>query len=111
MKPLLTLGPLNVTPYSLMILLGALAGVALAWRKKQVRPLLPAAIMGVVVYGLQKGLVYLLGATISSAVLCGACIIAGGLVYLVFVVVCKVITYEDCLLLPKGEKLAKVLKL
>ncbi len=75
------------------------------------RPLLPAAIMGVVVYGLQKGLVYLLGATISSAVLCGACIIAGGLVYLVFVVVCKVITYEDCLLLPKGEKLAKVLKL
>ena len=51
MTPLWTLGPLNVTPYSLMILLGALAGVALAWRKKQVRPLLPAVIFGALALG------------------------------------------------------------
>ena len=51
MTPLWTLGPLNVTPYSLMILLGALAGVALSWRKKQVRPLLPAVILGALVFG------------------------------------------------------------
>ena len=51
MTPLWTLGPLNVTPYSLMILLGALAGTALAWRKKQVRPLLPAVILGALLFG------------------------------------------------------------
>ena len=51
MTPLWTLGSLNVTPYSLMILLGALAGAALAWRKKQVRPLLPAVILGALVIG------------------------------------------------------------
>ena len=51
MTPLWTLGPLNVTPYSLMILLGALAGTALAWRKKQVRPLLPAVILGALLLG------------------------------------------------------------
>ncbi len=75
------------------------------------KPLLPAAIMGAVVFGVQKGILLLMGNAVSSVILCGASIAAGGLTYLVFVVVCKVITYEDCLLLPKGEKLAKVLKL
>ena len=46
MKPLLTLGPLYVTPYSLTILAGVLAGLLLVWRKKAVRPLLPAVILG-----------------------------------------------------------------
>ena len=51
MTPLWTIGPLNVTPYSLMILLGALAGTALSLRKKQIRPLLPAVILGALVFG------------------------------------------------------------
>ena len=51
MTPLFTAGPLYVTPYSLMILLGVLAGVALSLRKKQVRPLLPAVILGALVFG------------------------------------------------------------
>ena len=51
MTPLLTVGSLNVTPYSLMILLGALAGTALSLRKKQIRPLLPAVILGALVVG------------------------------------------------------------
>ena len=51
MTPLWTLGELNVTPYSLMILLGALAGAALSLRKKQIRPLLPAVILGALVFG------------------------------------------------------------
>ena len=46
MTPLLTLGPLYVTPYSLTILAGVLAGLLLVWRKKAVRPLLPAVILG-----------------------------------------------------------------
>ncbi len=51
MTPIWTLGSLHVTPYSLMILLGALAGVALSLRKKEVRPLLPAVILGALIVG------------------------------------------------------------
>ena len=51
MTPLFTAGPLNVTPYSLMILLGAFAGTALSLRKKKIRPLLPAVILGALVFG------------------------------------------------------------
>ena len=51
MTPLWTIGSVNVTPYSLMILLGALAGTALSLRKKQLRPLLPAVILGALVFG------------------------------------------------------------
>ena len=51
MTPLWTIGNLQVTPYSLMILLGALAGTALALRNKQVRPLLPAVVLGALLLG------------------------------------------------------------
>ena len=51
MTPLWTVGSLNVTPYGLMILLGALAGTALSVRKKQIRPLLPAVLLGALVFG------------------------------------------------------------
>ena len=51
MTPLWTIGSLNVTPYSLMILLGALAGTGLSLRKKQIRPLLPAVILGALILG------------------------------------------------------------
>lgn len=75
------------------------------------KPLIPAAAMGAAVFGVQKGITMLLGANASSIIVCGASIACGVVVYAVFVVLCKVITYEDCLLLPKGEKLAKLLKL
>ena len=51
MTPLWTIGEFTVTPYSLMLLLGALAGAALSLRKKQIRPLLPAAILGALILG------------------------------------------------------------
>ncbi len=51
MTPLWTIGSVNVTPYSLMILLGALAGTALSLRKKHIRPLLPAVILGALILG------------------------------------------------------------
>lgn len=51
MTPLWTIGNLQVTPYSLMILLGTLAGTALALRNKQVRPLLPAVVLGALLLG------------------------------------------------------------
>ena len=51
MTPILTLGPFCVTPYSLTILAGVLAGLLLVWRKKAVRPLLPAVILGALLLG------------------------------------------------------------
>ena len=35
--------------------------------------------------------------------------IAAVLVYVIFVIILRCITYEDCMLLPKGEKIAKIL--
>ena len=73
------------------------------------RPLLPAAIMGAAAWGVWFALTKVgIG---SSILLCGVPIAVGGIVYLVCAVVCKSITREDCLLLPKGEKIAKLLRL
>lgn len=73
------------------------------------RPFLAAAIMGVITYGAWFGLKSL-GIT-SRLILCGAPILVGVLVYVVAAVKIKVVTREDCLLLPKGAKIAKLLKL
>jgi stage V sporulation protein B len=74
-----------------------------------VRALLAAAIMGVVTFGCWFGLKYLgIG---SRLVLCAAPIAVGGVVYLVCAILFRAITREDCLLLPKGEKIAKLLRL
>jgi stage V sporulation protein B len=73
------------------------------------RPLLPALLMGGVAFGVWKGLT-VLGIT-SRLLLCGVPIAIAGVTYLVAVVLCKTITREDCLLLPKGEKIAKLLRL
>lgn len=79
--------------------------------KNLLRPLPAALVMGVAVFGVYRGLTALLGADGSRIILCGAPILAGVLVYLVMVVLCKVIKKEDCCLLPKGDKLAKLLRL
>ena len=47
----------------------------------------------------------------SRIILCGAPIAVGAAVYFVCVVLMKSITHDDCLLLPKGDKIAKLLKL
>ena len=67
--------------------------------------------MGVVVFFCYRGLVALLGIDGSRIILCGVPIAVGALVFFVCVVLMKSITHEDCLLLPKGDKIAKLLKL
>ena len=77
--------------------------------KNLLRTFLSALIMGIFVYG---SLVGLKAAGITSRlILCGAPIVVGVLVYVIAAVKIKVVTREDCLLLPKGEKIAKLLKL
>ena len=74
-----------------------------------IKPFAAAAIMGVFVYG-SWWLLKLAGFT-SRLILCGLPICVGVVVYVVAVLLLKVITRSDCLLLPKGEKIAKLLRL
>ncbi len=75
------------------------------------RPVLPAAIMGAAVFGIYWVLMQVLGTDGSAVILCGAPIVVGVAVYGFSVVKCKAITAGDCQLLPKGDKIAKLLKL
>ena len=74
------------------------------------RSLPPAVIMGAVVFGCYFGLTEVLHIT-SNVILCGAPIAVGVAVYVVCVSLFKSITREDCILLPKGEKIADLLRL
>ena len=77
------------------------------------RPLLSAAVMGVAVYGTYRALTHFLSAAsrMHAVILCGLPIVVGVVVYFVCVILFKVIKKEDCLLLPKGDKIAKLLHL
>ena len=77
--------------------------------KNMLRSLLSALIMGACTYGAWYGL-KALGIT-SNLILCALPILVGVVVYLVCAVTLKAITRDDCLLLPKGEKIAKLLHL
>ena len=77
--------------------------------KNMLRGFLSAVIMGIFTFGAWYGLKFL-GLT-SNLILCALPICVGVVVYLVSAVTLKAITREDCLLLPKGEKIAKLLHL
>jgi stage V sporulation protein B len=79
--------------------------------KNMVRAALAAAIMGVCTYGAWYALTLLLGENSSRVMLCGLPIMVGVVVYALAAIKLKAITHADCLLLPKGDKLAKLLKL
>ena len=74
------------------------------------RPLLPAALMGVFVFATIYLMENVLHIT-SSLLLCAVPVLVGVAVYAVSIIWCNTITKDDCLLLPKGEKLAKILRL
>ena len=74
-----------------------------------VRPFLAAAIMGLITWLSLQGLKAL--GFDSRLILCAGPIAVGVIVYCLAAVKLKVVTRSDCLLLPKGEKIAKLLKL
>ena len=77
--------------------------------KNLIKPFAAAAIMGIFV----RAALYLLqslGIT-SRLILCGLPVAVGVVVYVIAAVLFKAITREDCLLLPKGAKIAKLLHL
>jgi len=74
--------------------------------KGLLKPLLASVLMGAVAYMVNGFL-----QPFSAKLACVAAIGAAGLCYLVLVIALRVITYDDCQLLPKGEKIAKILRI
>lgn len=70
------------------------------------KPVLATAAMGVSAYMTYD----VVSARLSNAISCLAAIAAAGVVYLVFVLVLRIITRDDCDLLPKGETIARLLR-
>lgn len=82
--------------------------------RNMARSVLAAVIMGVFVFAAWLGLNYLFGdngGRLATLVCCAIPIVIGVAVYAVFAVKLRAITREDCLLLPKGEKIANLLHL
>ena len=77
--------------------------------KNLLRPFLSAAVMGIFVAAAWQGLKAI--GIHSSLLLCALPVAVGVVVYALTAVKLKAITREDCLLLPKGAKIAKLLKL
>lgn len=67
-----------------------------------------AIVMGIATFAVYRGLSVLVSSTI---VCCLGAIIVAVVVYVLLVVMLKVLTYDDCMLLPKGEKIAKILRI
>ena len=72
------------------------------------RPLIPALIMGVCAFGSWYGLKQI---TDSRLILCALPVMVGVVVYAPLIIKFRAITREDCMLLPKGEKIADLLHL
>lgn len=72
------------------------------------KPLVAALVMG----GAAWAAAGLLSRVVSSnTLICLGAIALAGVVYAIMVVALKIITMDDCMLLPKGEKIAKILKI
>ena len=75
------------------------------------RPLLPALLMGAFTLATWQLVLRVLGQDCSRIIQVGIPMVVAVIVYVVSAAWLKSITREDCLLLPKGEKIAKLLRL
>ena len=72
-----------------------------------IRPLLASAIMGGATFMVYRAL----SGTFGWKLGCLASLVFAVVLYAVLVVALRCVTYEDCMLLPKGEKIAKILRI
>lgn len=81
--------------------------------RNMLKPMISALAMSAVVMGVYYlvGRVFTLSSSIGKLMLCALPIAAGAVVYVICVIKLKAITKDDCMLLPKGEKIAKFLHL
>lgn len=76
--------------------------------KNLVKPLVAALVMGLAAFGVWK-LVAMV--TASRLMQCALPILAAAVVYVFLIMKLRLLTYGDCMLLPKGEKIARLLKI
>lgn len=98
--------------YLVITLLNLIAMRRLNYRmsltRTMLKPLVAALLMGVAAHFAYQGV----SAVLPSQSLATICTVAvAGLVYLILVFVLRIITKEDCELLPKGDKIARILKI
>jgi stage V sporulation protein B len=79
--------------------------------KHMLRAFLAAALMGGCAFGAWKGLQFAFGENFSRLLSCAVPVMVGVVVYVIAAVKFRAITRSDCLLLPKGEKIANLLHL
>ena len=72
-----------------------------------VKPALAALVMGVAAFGLNR---LCLAINLPLILRTGFSILGAAAVYVVMVLLLKVVTKDDCALLPKGDKIAKLLR-
>lgn len=104
----------NLAAYVLIFLLNLLSIRQLyrdppAILKNALRPMLSGLLMGACAFGCYRAL--LTADVTSHLILCALPVAVGGVVYAAAVIFLKVLRKEDCLLLPKGEKIARWLHL
>ena len=75
------------------------------------RALLPALLMGAATFGCWQLIISVLGSDCSRIIQVGGPMLVAVVVYVVSVAWLKAITREDCMLLPKGRKIADLLRL
>lgn len=73
-----------------------------------IRPLTASALMGAATYMVYRVLAYYLPSVRLAALVSLAFAVV---CYVILAVLLRCITYEDCMLLPKGEKIAKILRI
>ena len=104
----------NLAAYVLIFLLNLLS-IRQLYRdpptilKNALRPMLSGLLMGACAFGCYRAL--LTAGVASRLLLCALPVAVGGVVYIAAVIFLKVPRKEDCLLLPKGEKIARWLHL
>ncbi len=76
--------------------------------RTMVKPMLASVLMGAVAWLARR---VLAGMGLGNLLVVAGSILAAGVVYVILVLVLRVITREDCSLLPKGDKIAALLKI
>ena len=76
--------------------------------KHLLKPLIASLVMGAVAYG---GWRLTAAVTDSSLIQCALPIALAMAAYVILVIALHIVTYDDCMLLPKGEKIAKALRI
>ena len=77
--------------------------------RQTLRALAAAALMGAFAWGSWQGLLLVFGEGLHPIIACAVPIAVGVVIYALAAVKFRAITREDCLLLPKGEKIANIL--